>query len=330
MKSLEVIEENKTIMPSTQLSIVEVKEKILQVKQLYQEVLIKDEHYGKIPGTKKDTLYKAGAEKLTTMFCMVNKIEKEDIIELTNNHREYRIIIGLYNRQTGIFYGQGLGSCSTMETKFRYRHEDMIGAIVDRGYWNARNNDSLNVYFDKYPERKDCNTKKIDGQWHFVKKGKRIENEDIADVWNTVYKMAFKRALVSAVITATGVSDIFTQDLEDNKEYTPNQHSNNKPVDPKNPIDIKIEKEKHDKFVELQNIYNEIKAIISAEDKLKYENTIQLFKKGEATIDMLQKGVDYLKSNYNQAFQREPIKLGLIDDSDLDEIYPDEEGVKSE
>ena len=34
-------------------------------------------------------------------------------------------------------------------------------------------------------------------------------------MYNTVLKMAKKRALVDAVLTATAASDIFTQDLED-------------------------------------------------------------------------------------------------------------------
>jgi len=46
----------------------------------------------------------------------------------------------------------------------------------------------------------------------------RVENTDLADTYNTVLKMAKKRALVDATLTATAASDIFTQDLED---YTP-------------------------------------------------------------------------------------------------------------
>lgn len=41
------------------------------------------------------------------------------------------------------------------------------------------------------------------------------ENENIADTFNTVLKMAKKRAMVDAVLTCTAASDIFTQDLED-------------------------------------------------------------------------------------------------------------------
>lgn len=44
---------------------------------------------------------------------------------------------------------------------------------------------------------------------------RRYRNQTISDVANTVLKMAKKRALVDAVIDATGVSVIFTQDIED-------------------------------------------------------------------------------------------------------------------
>ena len=45
--------------------------------------------------------------------------------------------------------------------------------------------------------------------------GGKAENPDIADTYNTVLKMAKKRAHVDAIITVTAASDIFTQDVED-------------------------------------------------------------------------------------------------------------------
>ena len=42
-----------------------------------------------------------------------------------------------------------------------------------------------------------------------------METDNPADHYNTVFKMAKKRALVDAVLTTTAASDIFTQDLED-------------------------------------------------------------------------------------------------------------------
>ena len=43
----------------------------------------------------------------------------------------------------------------------------------------------------------------------------RAENPDIADIYNTCLKMSKKRSVIDAVLTATGASAIFTQDIEE-------------------------------------------------------------------------------------------------------------------
>jgi hypothetical protein len=45
--------------------------------------------------------------------------------------------------------------------------------------------------------------------------GEKMENPDIADTYNTVLKMAKKRAYIDGILSATAASDIFTQDIED-------------------------------------------------------------------------------------------------------------------
>jgi hypothetical protein len=44
---------------------------------------------------------------------------------------------------------------------------------------------------------------------------RRVEVPDIGDSYNTILKMAKKRAYIDAILSATAASDIFTQDLED-------------------------------------------------------------------------------------------------------------------
>jgi hypothetical protein len=204
---IEVVNTNKEI--SVQL----VKQQFDIVNELYKQIMIPDEHYGKIPGTKKDTLFKAGAEKLNILFKLVPKIEREDKIDLGNGHREIEMVIGLYHRDTEKFWGQGTGSCSTMESKYRYRSGDNFEVTDEIIPKDAK---------EKKAEyrKQGYGMKKIDGMWAWVKylSDDKVENPDIADVYNTVRKMAYKRALVSATITATGVSDIFTQDIEDFKQ----------------------------------------------------------------------------------------------------------------
>lgn len=47
---------------------------------------------------------------------------------------------------------------------------------------------------------------------------KVVENNNLEDVWNTVIKMADKRALIASVLVVTGASDIFTQDMGEDAE----------------------------------------------------------------------------------------------------------------
>ena len=48
--------------------------------------------------------------------------------------------------------------------------------------------------------------------------GRIVENANLEDQWNTVSKIADKRALVAAVLMATGASDTFTQDMGEDVE----------------------------------------------------------------------------------------------------------------
>lgn len=244
---------------NNQLSIQSVKDTFTIVNELYKSIMVQDEHYGKIPGTTKDTLFKAGAEKLNVLFKLVAKIDSENKIDLGSGHREIEMTIGLYNRETEKLWGQGTGSCSTMESKFRYRNSTDFEITDESIPKDAKENKV------KY-RKQGFGMKNIDGVWEWVKYTStgKVENPDIADVYNTVRKMAYKRALVSATITATGVSDIFTQDVEDfnqpsKPEYIPPEKTKEEPEEDKIKRRQQEAKEKYDTF------YN------SLEDGYKFE-----------------------------------------------------------
>jgi hypothetical protein len=243
--------ENEVAVINNNMSVQSVKQQFDVVNDLYKQIMIQDEHFGKIPGTKKDTLFKAGAEKLNILFKLVPKIEKENKVDLGNGHREIEMTIGLYHRETEKFWGQGTGSCSTMESKFRYRSGDNFEVTEEAIPKDAK---------EKKAEyrKQGYGMKKVDGVWAWVKylSEDKVENPDIADVYNTVRKMAYKRALVSATITATGVSDIFTQDVEDFKqpekpEYIPPAETRLQAINQENTKEVerkKQAKEQYDKF----------------------------------------------------------------------------------
>jgi hypothetical protein len=185
------------------------------VHDLYEKIMVKDEHYGTIPGTKKDTLYKSGAEKLDLLFKLVPKIDEKIMRELGNDHREVEITIGLYHKETNLLWGQGIGSCSTKETKFRYREGKRLCPKCGKDSI-IKGKEEYGGGWLCYKKTGGCGEKFADNDATITSQQVgRIENIDIADIYNTVLKMAYKRALVSATITATGVSDIFTQDAED-------------------------------------------------------------------------------------------------------------------
>ncbi len=196
------------------LSIVDIKAQVNLIQHVMREVMQKDQHYGVIPGTgTKPTLLKAGAEKLCLTFRLDPQYEiteRQDGIHLHITSK-----CTLYHITTGQRYGSGMGSCSTREAKYAYRaqarkcphcgKEAIIkGKEEYGGGWLC------------FKKKDGCGTKFPDGDVAIEGQSSgRIPNEDVADQYNTVLKMANKRSLVAAVLNATAASDIFTQDIED-------------------------------------------------------------------------------------------------------------------
>lgn len=197
------------------LTVEQVKADVQLVQQVMREIMKEgiNNDYGVIPGCKKPSLLKPGAEKLCTTFRLAPTyhIRRAD---LPRDHREYELVCTLTHIPTGDVYGQGVGCCSTKESKYRYREEK-------RKCPSCR---SETIFKSKEAGK---------GWYCWAKKGGcgkqfgandqaiasqtigRAENEDLADQYNTVLKMGKKRSLVDAVLTVTAASDIFTQDAED-------------------------------------------------------------------------------------------------------------------
>jgi hypothetical protein len=195
----------------------EIKSQVQLIQEVMQAVMQEGYHYGVIPGTERPTLLKPGAEKLTTTFRLAPLLHVETR-ELGNGHREYQVRCTLVHIPTERVYGEGVGSCSTLESRYRYRNADRTcpdcgrttiikGKAEYGGGWLC------------FQRKGGCGAKFAEQDISIVSQAAgRVENSDLADTYNTVLKMAKKRALVDATLTATAASDIFNQDLED---YTP-------------------------------------------------------------------------------------------------------------
>ena len=201
------------------LSVQDVQSQVNLIQHVMRQVMQKDQHYGVIPGTgTKPTLLKAGAEKL----CLTFRLDPQYEIEQQQDGNHLTIISKciLHHIPSGQRFGSGMGSCSTKESKYAYRSggrkcpqcgaESIIkGREEYGGGW---------ICFAKkggcgakFLEKDDAITSQSVG---------RIPNEDLADQYNTVLKMANKRSLVAAVLNSTAASDIFTQDIEDMPQFS--------------------------------------------------------------------------------------------------------------
>lgn len=54
-----------------------------------------------------------------------------------------------------------------------------------------------------------------------------VEHDNPADYYNTVIKIAKKRAFVDAILTTTAASDIFAEDVEETEEISPEKIAEN-------------------------------------------------------------------------------------------------------
>jgi hypothetical protein len=174
-------------------------------------------HYGKTPGTNdnRKTLLKPGVELILSFF-MLRPLMQITQVDLPDGHREYRCDVEILS-SGGEVVSSGVGSCSTMESKYRWRYQDRAcpkcGAPaikkakpepgkVDRGFYCWDKLGGCGARFGP-------NDRSITDQ-----KGGKVVNPDLADQYNTVLKMAAKRALTHATLLATACSDMFETEEE--------------------------------------------------------------------------------------------------------------------
>jgi len=210
------------------LSAAQIREQVNLIQEVMKSVMRENEHYGKIPGCgDKPSLLKPGAEKLMFTFRLVADPEVE-VFELyhptVQGHREYRVKVRI-SSMNGTYMGGGIGSCSTMENKYRFRGGEKINTErpVPKEYWNLKSAGKI-AEAQALIGGPGFGAGKFDGAWMICEIGEKQEHDNPADFYNTCEKMGKKRALVDATLTVTAASDIFTQDIEelvDNGVMTP-------------------------------------------------------------------------------------------------------------
>ena len=223
------------------------------IVEFTRKIMVRDRDFGEIPGTGKPTLLKPGAEKLCNFFGLEPEFTPVvDEIDWTGAQHGGETFCYVRYRcrllRQGRIPGVGEGSCNSWESRYRYRwvSTEYIREDLDRTRLLKRGGHRTLCEFEFAIDRADTTGvyAKPAEYWQKFKEaitagvarrverdtrqGKspawemdadttlyRIPNPDVADLVNTIQKMAQKRALVAATLIATSASEFFTQDVED-------------------------------------------------------------------------------------------------------------------
>lgn len=189
-----------------------------RVGRIQRALMTADVHYGVIPGTKKPTLLKPGAEVLCLAYSLAADFTPDRRLGDgdTAPAISYLTRCDLHLGDTaGPVVAVGYGAANSWEVRYRYRQAERLcpacgmGTIIKGkaeygGGW---------VCFKK---KGGCGAKYPDHDQAIVgQEVGQVENPDPWDLDVTLAKMAEKRAHVDATLRATGASALFTQDMED-------------------------------------------------------------------------------------------------------------------
>jgi len=190
-----------------------------RIKRIKQELMEEDAHYGVIPGTKKPTLLKPGAEVLCSIYGLrpdfIPTLETGDGVTAPTLRVTMRCELHLGDI-AGPVVAVGYGSANSWERKHRYRRGEracpacgVVGQVI-------KGKEEYGGGWICWQKKGGCGAKFPDGAPEIeAQQVGDIENPDPYDLENTLVKMAKKRAHIDAALTGTASSDLFTQDLEE-------------------------------------------------------------------------------------------------------------------
>lgn len=180
-----------TMQSMTPMQITEANLKEMAEQRAFFKAFVRDQlhervDFGTLPGTEKPSLWKPGAEKIANIFQLGSRIvNSERILEIDKNFAMFSYTIEMFHIPTGRAIAQCEGVTNSQEKKWKERQEyEWIGEP---------------------------------GKKRKIAKGPPTPTP-VADVLNTLAKMAQKRAYVGAVIIATKASDFFNHDLSEEEE----------------------------------------------------------------------------------------------------------------
>ncbi len=208
-----------TVEPRALMPVMNVEQAVERHKQMVvfvRHLMKEGRDYGTIPGTSGRSLWKAGAEKLTTFFGLTIRFVLQEKVEDWDGGDHGGEPFFYYRWNCLLSSGDRLvaeaeGSANSREAKYRYRQakracptcgEDVRKSKQGQGGWYCwvKTGGCGATFATGDPA--------IEGQ-----QLGRILNPDIADQVNTILKIAQKRALVATTLLAVNASEFFDDEV---------------------------------------------------------------------------------------------------------------------
>jgi hypothetical protein len=174
------------------------------IVEFISRVMKKDQDYGVIPGTTKDTLFKPGAEKLCNLFGLSPRYEIIHKVEdfLGDDYKGEPFLY--YISRCYLYRGELLisssdGSCNSWEKRYRYRQAERVCPVC-KAPAIIRGRAEYGGGWLCFGKRGGCGAKFSDGDKAIEgQETGLVPNKDVADLANTILKMSQKRCLAGSV-----------------------------------------------------------------------------------------------------------------------------------
>jgi len=136
----------------------QIEGQVKDIQKVMDSLMKEGTHYDDVTGGGRNSLLQPGAEKLCMAFKFAPSfdVERRDYApdevpnakEPVEGHREYIVNCELRHRPTSQYVGSGRGSCSTLESKYRYRKIDQTTKVpIPGNFWDSYEDSMANADF---------------------------------------------------------------------------------------------------------------------------------------------------------------------------------------
>ena len=207
-----------------------------RIGQIYKEVMRPEVDYGIIPGTKNPSLLQPGAERLAMMARLIPRHEQHITYTPGENGwpEEVRVDTQTFlhaGALDGPVVGSAVASCTSYEDRYLYRSSERVcpacgKPVIIRGnpQYAPRTRGREGDVLPGYEQGGWLCWKKKDGCGkQFQDNDRAITDQAVGKAFvenprgliNTLTQISAKRGFVGAIRHTLGITDLFTQDVED-------------------------------------------------------------------------------------------------------------------